>query len=190
MLQTKPLYAVFVAASVICLPALANRMVTDTKGALNRIREAVLEDERQNRAKLRKTPKFIVKAYMTAANYDKQTIASADVARPFFLVEGADRCLKDIGSADEDIAYIQSVFTEFYGSGAQTEYRLITILHRHMMEALGLSTSKTLKEFKKMLKKIDKKGRPQALSSSQFQTYCRCVARGLFAVYWFEHGQN
>lgn len=168
--------------------AFANRMVTDTRNVLNNIRSAVIKKEKDDKTALQWAPEALRKMAMKVKGLSDQTISSADVAMPFFLVKKADQCLDSIGSTEEDIAYLQSVFSEFYNSGARTEYRLITILHSHMMAKLGFSM--TLKEFKKMLKKTNKKHFPVALSASQFDIYCRCVARGLYAVYWFEHGQK
>lgn len=175
--------ALFVSPSL-----LANRMVTDTRNVLNSIRSAVIKKEKEDKTALQWAPEALRKMAMKVKGLSDHAISSADVAIPFFLVKNADQCLDNIGSTAEDIAYLQSVFSEFYGSGQRTEYRLITILHSHMMAELGFSM--TLKEFKKTLKKTNKKNFPVALSDRQFNAYCRCVARGLYAVYWFEHGQK
>lgn len=187
MLQTKSLYAVFVAATVMCLSASANRMVTDTKRALDDIRHGVIKKAKKDGKKIRETWKIAIDVVL-GAFYDKNTAKNAHISFPFFQTMGEKKYLDNLGSTQEDIDYLQSVFTEFYGSGERTMFRLVTILHRHMMAALGLH--KTLDEFKKMMENTDHHHRPKSLNSHQFEIYRRCVGRGLFAVYWFEHGQN
>lgn len=165
--------------------ALANTMVTDPRAAANRIRSGVLSEAKLDK-KLMNMPSWLVQAG-TKVFYDKQTCANASIARPFFVVKHADNCLDMIGTSEEDVKYLQSVFSEFYNYGERSIYRLITILHRHMMERLGLPTTKTLEQFRHMMEKTNKHGYPTLLSASQFTLYCRCVALGLYAVYWFDH---
>ncbi len=186
MLQTKPLYAVFVAASVMCLSASANRMITDTKRALDDIRHGVIKKAKKDGKAIRHTPTLLIN--LGLKGYDANTAKMAHVAFPFFETKGEQKYVAHIGSTQEDIEYFESVFTEFYDSGERSMFRLVTILHRHMMAALGLH--KTLDEFKKMMENTDHHHRPKSFNSHQFEIYCRCVARGLFAVYWFDHGQN
>lgn len=164
---------------------LPNNMVTNTKAALDRIRSAVVHEAKENK-KLIAWPAIVINTVL-AVGYDAQTRSMASIARPFFLVKKADQCLSSI-DADDDIAYLQSVFTEFYSSGEQSTYRLITILHRHMMTALGLPITKSLEQFKHMMEKTNSHHYPTALNNNQFKIYCRCVARGLYAVYWVKHG--
>jgi|GEM_PF-3627677 len=164
-----------------------NTIIKDPTKACNSIRRDVLYEAKDSKGWLKALPTSLIHAGMWAARYDKQTRANVDIARPFFTVNGANQCLGSIGSSVEDIAYFQSVFTEFYSSGEQTVYRLITILHRHMMEKLGLPKTTTLEQFRHMMEKTNKKGYPKALSASQFKIYCECVARGLYAVYWVDH---
>ncbi len=165
----------------------ANPMVTDTHASLKRIRSQVVH-EAENTRKLMKLPSWLVKTGMTLVNYDSQIRSNAAIAKPFFIIDGAMKCLKDIGSTPEDIAYLQSVFTEFYGSNERTLYRLITILHRHMMLKLGLPETQTLDQFKNIMENTNKHGYPKLLTASQFVLYCRCVARGLYAVHWIKNG--
>ena len=153
MILNKSMRLFFVTSFMVGSTVFANSMITDTRNTLNSIRSEVIKKEKSDKTAIQWTPKSIIKMAMKAKGLDSQTISSADVARPFFLVTNADQCLNTIGSTDEDIAYLQSVFTEFYNSDNRTEYRLITILHRHMMEKLGLPVTKTLKDFKKMIKK-------------------------------------
>lgn len=165
----------------------ANSMVTNTKAALDYIRHDVTKDTNTKKMLMKTVPSGLIK-FSTTVFYDKQTCANASIARPFFVVKNADNCLGSIGSTDDDIAYLKSVFTEFYGNGERSMYRLVTILHRHMMVALGFPASKTLEQFRHMMEKTNKHGYPTHLDHTLFDTYCRCVARGLYAVYWFDHG--
>lgn len=164
-----------------------NLMVTDTTYALNLIRQGVLDEAKDIKKDITK-PSFMVQWGMKALGYDSETRSNAAIARPFFKVKNADQCLADIGLGDADISYIKTVFEEFYASGEQSLYRLISILHRHMMVALGLPTTKSLEQFKHIMEKTNKHGFPTLLNDQQFVIYARCVARGLYAVYWFKNG--
>src|ERR1700722_12495755 len=110
------------------LTTLANTMVTDTRAALNRIRSGVLSEAKLNK-KMMNLPSWLVQA-STKVFYDKQYCANASIARPFFVVKHADNCLDMIGTSEEDVKYLQSVFFEYYNSGERSFYRLTTILHR------------------------------------------------------------
>lgn len=171
----------------------ANPIVDDTVQVLKKIKKSVMNQAHENKKKM-KAPSFIIKASIGFGEffgaYDPKTCELAMIARPFFKVDGADACLHTIGSTQEDLDYFKSVFTEFYGSGERSEYRLVTILHRHMMVALGIPVTKTLDQFKDMMENTNHHGRPKGLNHKQFDIYCRCVARGLYAVHWLKHGYN
>jgi hypothetical protein len=168
-------------------------IIDETAQALKKIKKSVINKAQEYKKKM-KAPSFLIKAGIGFGEffgaYDPKTCELAMIARPFFKVDGADACLPTIGSTQEDIDYLKSVFTEFYASGERSEYRLVTILHRHMMVALGLPVTKTLDQFKHMMEDTNHHGRPKGLNHKQFDIYCRCVARGLYAVHWLKHGYN
>jgi hypothetical protein len=176
-------------------PALlsANPIIDDTAQVIKKIKKSVISQAHEDKKKM-KAPTFLLKAGIGLGEVfgalSPKTCSLAMIARPFFKVDGADACLHTIGSTQEDLDYLKSVFTEFYASGERSDYRLVTILHRHMMVALGLPVTKTLDQFKHMMEDTNHHGRPKGLNHKQFDIYCRCVARGLYAVHWLKHGYN
>jgi hypothetical protein len=180
-----------VVTTSILSPAMlsANPMIDDTTQVIKKIKKSVIKKAQEYQKAIRRFSGLIDVAGFFKI-YDKIEIANGKVAFPFFKVKGADACLNTIGSTQEDLDYFKSVFTEFYASGERSEYRLYTILHRHMMIALGLPVTKTLDQFKHMMENTNHNGYPKGLNKQQFDIYCRCVARGLYAVHWLKHGYN
>jgi hypothetical protein len=166
----------------------AHQMILNTQDSLNMIRHAVLAYARDIKKKMM-LPSILLKIGATVLGYDKEDQANALITRPFFTISRADACINDIGTENSDLEYIRSVFTELTVSGQPTRKLLITILHQHMMRALGYSPTTSLARFRDVIANTNKAGIPRAFDNHQFMTYCRCVARGLYAVYWFEHYQ-
>ena len=118
-------------------------------------------------------------------NTSPQELKNAGIVWRFFDSGRSMQFVRAIGTSD-DIAYIASVFTEFYNGSDRSFDRLITIMHHRMMDALGLPQTTSVDRFLAITEQKNKKGQYVNIRGQQFDTYCHMIALNLFISYCYQ----
>ncbi len=128
----------------------------------------------------------MVNAGARIMGHTKEELDNAAVTYRFFKSNSWQRVIDNLGNRTTDSEYLHLVFDEFYNGNPQTFERLIGIMHRQMMRALGYPETTTIKQFKKIMDAKNKKGHYLNVRGNQFDVYMHMIALNLFIAYWYD----
>lgn len=164
-------------------------IITDTARLVQGSRSAYINSVREVQTQIKMgltCGTWIFTGVAKAFGYSATDAKNARITYRFFDSGKAISIASTIGSQPEDLEYISSVFAEFYADAPYTFDKLVNIMHRHMMNALGYSPSTSIAHFLKIMEAKNKHGYYQYIHDEQFNTYAHLIALNLFVRYWYD----